>query len=212
MNEEFWLSRWRENKIAFHEATPHEFLTQHLKALDLRRGDTVFVPLSGKTLDIDWMLSEGLQVVGAELSQQAIEEVFARLDLVPMLTEVGSLICFEADGLRLFMGDFFELDGEMLGKVHGVYDRAALVALPAETRLAYAEHLAAITKNAPQLAIAYSYEQSQTPGPPFSVPTPAIEELYRGHYRCFPVDSRLIQGPLATRCSGEENAMLLVPN
>jgi len=212
MNEEFWQSRWRENKIAFHEAAPHEFLKRHLQALDLREGDTVFVPLCGKTIDIDWLLSQGLQVVGIEFNQQAIEEVFERLDLVPTLTEIGPLLRYDAGALSIFLGDFFELGSEALGKVHAIYDRGALVALPEQTRNAYAKHITAVTDKAPQLLIAYSYDQLQTAGPPFSVPTPAIEKLYREGYRCTPIDSRLIKGPLAERCSGEENAMVLLAN
>lgn len=212
MDEQFWQSRWRENNIAFHEPTAHEFLRRHLKSLDLRSGDTVFVPLCGKTLDIDWLLQKELRVVGIEFNQSAIEEVFTRLDLEPKITEHGPLRRFATDDLTLYLGDFFELSPELLGHVHAVYDRAALVALPEDTRAKYAYHLAEISGHAPQLAIAYSYDQSQTQGPPFSVPTPAVQGLYRGHYRCLPVDSRLIEGPLAARCRGEENALLLVPN
>ncbi|MEM6909784.1 MAG: thiopurine S-methyltransferase [Pseudomonadota bacterium] len=211
MQREYWQDKWRENKIGFHEPAPHVFLRNHLKSLDLRAGETVFVPLCGKTLDLDWLLGNGLRVIGVEFNQTAIEEVFERLDLVPALTENGPLLRFEAGGLTLYLGDFFDLDRATLGKVHAVYDRAALVALPKETRARYAAHLAEITGSAPQLAIVYSYDQSQTQGPPFSVPTPVVEGLYRETYRCIPVDSKIIEGPLAARCSGEENAMLLVP-
>lgn len=212
MDKQFWQTRWRENKIAFHEPKAHDFLQRHLKSLDLRGGDTVFVPLCGKTLDIDWLLQKGLKVIGIEFNQGAIEEVFARLDLEPTIIETGSLRRFEAGDLTLYLGDFFELSAEQLGHVHAVYDRAALVALPDETRTRYASHLSLISAHAPQLAIAYSYDQSQTQGPPFSVPTPSVQGLYHEHYRCVPVDSRLIEGPLAARCQGEENALLLVPN
>ncbi|MEL6829297.1 MAG: thiopurine S-methyltransferase [Pseudomonadota bacterium] len=212
MDQEFWQERWRTNRIAFHEKKPHQFLREHLKSLDLRKGDTVFVPLCGKSCDIDWLLSQGLQVVGIELNQQAIESVFDRLELAPRLSELGNLFRYEAGGLVLYLGDFFDLSAEQIGKVHATYDRAALVALPEDMRPRYADHLASITERAPQLTIAYSYDQKQTPGPPFSVPARKIKRLYADAYHCVPLDSRLIQGPLATRCSGEENALLLVPN
>lgn len=212
MDKQFWQSRWSENKIAFHEPKAHEFLRRHLKSLDLSGGDIVFVPLCGKTLDIDWLLQKGLKVVGIEFNRGAIEAVFARLNLEPTITEHGALQRFAVDDLALYLGDFFELSAGQLGPVHAVYDRAALVALPDETRMKYAHHLSIISDYAPQLAIAYSYDQSQTQGPPFSVPTPSVQGLYRNHYRCVPVDGRPIEGPLAARCQGEENALLLVPN
>lgn len=171
----------------------------------------MFVPLCGKTLDIDWLLAAGVRVIGIEYNQSAIEEVFDRLDLVRAITPRGELVEYEAGGLRIYMGDFFELTAERLGKVHAVYDRAALVALPDETRVKYAARLAEVTGRALQLTLSYSYEQSQTPGPPFSVPTAMVQKLYADLYDCLPIDSRMIEGPLATRCSGEENAILLVP-
>lgn len=211
MDKEFWQSRWRENKIAFHEPRAHDLLKLHFKSLGLRQGDVVFLPLCGKTLDIDWLLAAGMCVVGIEYNQAAIDGVFDRLDLIPTLNMKGSLVEYEAGGLRIFKGDFFELTAQQLGKVHAVYDRAALVALPGTTRAKYASHLADITKRSPQLAVSYSYDQSQTPGPPFSVPIASVQKLYANLYDCHAIDSRMIEGPLATRCSGEENALLLVP-
>lgn len=211
MDKEFWQSRWRENRIAFHEPRAHDLLKLHFKSLSLRQGDVVFVPLCGKTLDLDWLLAAGMRVTGIEYNQAAIEEVFDRLNLVPNLTTKGSLVGYEADGLRIYHGDFFELTAQQLGKVHAVYDRAALVALPETTRAKYASHLADITKRSPQLTVSYNYEQSQTCGPPFSVPNATVQKLYADLYDCHTIDSRMIEGPLAKRCSGEENALLLVP-
>ena len=51
-----------------------------------------------------------------------------------------------------------------LGKVDAVYDRAALVALPAPMRQRYARHLGALGADAPQLLISFDYAQSQLPG------------------------------------------------
>ncbi|MEO0461516.1 MAG: thiopurine S-methyltransferase [Pseudomonadota bacterium] len=211
MDESFWQARWRKNKIAFHEPQAHEFLREHFTALDLSKGATVFVPLCGKTLDIDWLLAKCLHVIGIEFNQSAIEEVFRRLNLTPKISQHGKLIKYEAGELALFQGDFFELSADQLGKVHAIYDRAALVALPEETRQRYAQHLADIAGAAPQLVISYSYDQTQTEGPPFSVPTPVLRKLYLDHYSCLSLDRRQIEGPLATRCSGEESILLLVP-
>ena len=211
LDKEFWQKRWRENRIAFHEPRVHDLLKLHFKSLGLRKGDAVFVPLCGKSLDIDWLLTAGVRVVGVEFNKAAIEEVFDRLDMTPTLTTKGKLVEYECDGLRIYEGDFFDLTTQQLGKIHAVYDRAALVALPADTRERYAARLSEITNCAPQLILSYSYDQSQTAGPPFSVPTAVLKKLYANAYNCLSIDSRLIEGPLATRCSGEENALLMIP-
>ncbi|MEO1044035.1 MAG: thiopurine S-methyltransferase [Pseudomonadota bacterium] len=209
MQEEFWQSRWQENRIAFHEPVAHPFLEAHFDALDLDAGNTVLVPLCGKTLDIDWLLARGVKVVGIEFHQAAVEEVFARLGLLPEQTEANGLKCFHHGNLTLYVGDFFALPQALLGDVHAIFDRGALVALPEEIRIRYAAQLADITQNAPQLLISYDYDQRQTEGPPFSIPQSAVEQLYESIYRCSLLAERTIEGPLAERCSGIEYALHL---
>ncbi|MDA4847576.1 thiopurine S-methyltransferase [Hoeflea poritis] len=211
MDEEFWQIRWRENRIGFHEGRPHEQLVDHVESLGLSEGDTVFVPLCGKSLDLDWLLSRNLRVVGAEFNRQAVEEVFARQSLVPEIRDAGSLIRFSADALDIFVGDVFALTAAMLGAVDAVYDRAALVALPPETRPGYASHLSGITGQAKQLLIGLDYDQAQMNGPPFSVPEEEIRRLYESGYGAELISRRPISGPLARRCSGTEEAWLLIP-
>jgi len=70
----------------------------------------------------------------------------------------------------------------MLGQIDAVYDRAALVALPKDMRDRYTQHLVAITGNAPQLLIAFAYDQSLMDGPPFSVSSEEIDAHYAAHF------------------------------
>ena len=211
MDEEFWQARWRENRTGFHENRPHTQLLEHFDSLGLHAGDTVHVPLCGKSLDLDWLIARRLRVIGVEFSRQAVEEVFARQSLVPEIRNAGSLVCFSADALEIFVGDVFELTGAMFGAVDAVYDRAALVALPADTRPAYAAHLCETTGHAKQLLISLDYDQAQMNGPPFSVPEAEIRRLYENGYGVELLSRRDISGPLAQRCSGTEEAWLLNP-
>lgn len=209
MEEEFWQTRWREQRIAFHENRPNDLLEQHVHRLDLNPGDRVFLPLCGKAVDLDWLADKQLQIVGVEFNQGAVEEVFARRGLTPEVGSFGALTAFQAANLILFVGDFFELTREMIGPIDAIYDRAALVALPDETRSLYVKTLPELTGSARQLLISYDYDQSQTEGPPFSVPNAEIERLYQDRYAVEPVASRAITGSLAKRCSGQENVLLL---
>ena len=211
MDEEFWQIRWRENRIAFHENRPNSLLVSHFHRLGLAKGDTVFVPLSGKAVDLDWLSAQKLRVVGVEFNRQAVEEVFARRNIVPDVRTVGRMRRYRAEAFEMFVGDFFDLTADMLGAVDAVYDRAALVALPPDTRANYARHLADITNKARQLLISFDYDQSQTLGPPFSVPGQDISRLYDGLYSAELLASREISGPLAERCQGSENVWLLDP-
>lgn len=211
MDEAFWQQRWRDNKIAFHEEQGNALLRAHFHRLSLQAGARVFVPLCGKAHDLAWIAAQGCRVVGIELNRSAVEAVFAALGADPEVESLGDLTRYSTGTLELFVGDFFDLSRERLGPVDAIYDRGALVALPAAMRTSYARHLTALTKTASQLLISYEYDQTQTEGPPFSVSDAEISELYADRYKQEHIAGAAISGPLAERCSGTENAWLLSP-
>ena len=155
MDASFWHQKWADNNIAFHNSEVNPLLVKHFEALALEKGDRIFVPLCGKTLDIAWLLSKGYRVAGAELSKVAIEQLFAELGVEPDVTEQGEMTRYSATDIDIFVGTIFALSHERLGAVDAVYDRAALVALPGEMRDRYTTHLTEIINKAPQLLISY---------------------------------------------------------
>lgn len=207
MDHDFWLTRWQNNQIGFHEGTANTLLTAHLAALRLPPGARIFVPLCGKTQDMAWLRAQGFTLCGAELSRLAIEQFFAELGITPLITHTGALECFEAAGVKIFAGDIFALDAATLGPVDAIYDRAALVALPPPLRQTYAAHLIALTNNAPQLLITLEYDQTKLAGPPFSVPGREVEALYAS-YRLTCVETRAAAGGLKG-VPAQESAWLL---
>ncbi|MBO9464357.1 thiopurine S-methyltransferase [Tropicibacter sp. R15_0] len=211
MQESFWQARWSEGRIGFHEPAANPLLTRFLPQLTLTPADHVFVPLCGKSFDLDWLLSQGLRVTGIEFNQAAVEEVFDRLSLPPQITETGALTRYQAGDLTLYCGDVFALTANDLGPVTAIYDRAALVALPPETRPLYAAHLIKITQSAPQLLIGFDYDQTLTDGPPFSTPQDEISQHYADRYAITELLSQPITGPLGARTQGMEQAWLLTP-
>ena len=211
MEAAFWHQRWESGEIAFHEAKPHRFLRAHWDKLNLEESSVVFLPLCGKSLDIDWLLTLGHCVVGVELNAGAVEEVFARLGLIPQRDEFEGLERLRAGHLTVYVGDFFKLGQAHLGAVSGVFDRGALVALPDAMRRDYVSHLAALTPGARSLTVSYAYEEGQTQGPPFSVPFADVEALFAATHTARQIDSAPINGPLAHRCEGDEIATMLTP-
>lgn len=178
MEHNFWLDRWQTNQIGFHLADANPLLVKHFKSLALPAGSRIFIPLCGKTLDIAWLLSQGHRVVGAELVEMAIIQLFDQLGVAPHISSVGELKRYSAHNIDIFVGDIFKIKADMLGTVNAVYDRAALVALPSEMRIQYTAQLKAITQNAPQLLITFEYDQSLVPGPPFSVNAAEVKTHY----------------------------------
>ena len=209
MDQNFWHERWEQGKIAFHEKAVNPLLVKHFDELALARGGRVFLPLCGKTLDIAWLLAKGCRVVGAELSKLAIEQLFAELNVKPVMVRAGKLEHYRALNLDVFVGDFFDLSREPLGRVDAVYDRGALVALPEATRPHYAAHLMDITNNAPQLLIGYEYQQSLVDGPPFSISNQEVERHYGANFDLTLLASVDVQGGLKGMCAAKESVWLL---
>ncbi|WP_111894742.1 thiopurine S-methyltransferase [Acinetobacter sp. MB5] len=182
MQEEFWHKRWENNQIGFHQIKPNPFLIEYFSALNVKPHARIFVPLSGKTLDISWLLAQGCRVVAIELSQIAVDALIEQLGLQFEISTSGTLTHYYHPQIEIFSGDFFQLSEAQLGSVNAIYDRAALVALPENMRSQYAQHLIKITHTAPQFLISYEYDQTLFEGPPFCVNRAEVERLYAKDY------------------------------
>lgn len=212
MEAEFWHKRWEDNHIPFHEGKPNTLLVRHLEALQLAKGSRVFIPLCGKTRDFGWLRGEGFRTVGAELSEIAIQQLFEELGVTPSISEAGTQKLYSADGIHIFVGDIFELTAETLGPVDAIFDRAAMVAMPASMRQRYVTQVAKISKTAPQLLTCFEYDQNLLEGPPFDVKQPEVEELYREHYDVSLVERVPIKGGLKGKCPADAALWMLTPH
>lgn len=182
MEKDFWLERWKQNVIGFHQNEINPDLRQHWQDLQLADGTEVFVPLCGKSHDLLWLREQGHTVLGVELSVVAVQAFFKENNYVPHHITGKKFESYEAEGIRILCGDFFDLDKIDLASTGAVYDRASLVALLPEMRGRYARHLTSILPPATQiLLITFDYPQAQMAGPPFAVCTDEVESLYREH-------------------------------
>ncbi len=209
MDANFWQQRWGKNDIAFHNSEANPLLVEHFQELSLIKGCRVFLPLCGKTLDIAWLLSNGYRVAGAELSKIAVNQLFTELGMDPKISEMDNLYHYSAKNIDIFVGDIFNLSGNMLGSVDAIYDRAALVALPEQMRDRYTAHLTKITDKAPQLLICYEYDQNLMDGPPFSISNEEVRQHYQDNYDLTLIVSTNVSGGLKGKCAAKENVWLL---
>lgn len=209
MQAEFWHQRWANNQIGFHESKPNPLLVTYFEKLNLQAGSRVFLPLCGKTLDIAWLLSQRVHVLGAELSETAVKQLFRDLGIEPTITSCGALTRHSAQNIDIYVGDIFDLSAEHLGAVDAIYDRAALVALPELIRSQYTQHLVEVTKSASQLLIAFDYDQSQMDGPPFSINADKVRSYYSNTYSVTRLESNAVPGKLKGKCEAEEQVWLL---
>lgn len=211
MEAKFWLNKWEQNEIGFHKSDANPLLVKHLNALALEEGDRIFLPLCGKTLDIGWLMQQGFRVVGAELSELAIEQLFTQLDLKPKITDVGGLKLFSANSIDIFVGDIFDLTQDLIGPVDAIFDRAALVALPQDMRITYAKHLIDITQSAPQLLLTFEYDASAISGPPHSILKEEVTSHYSKNYQLETLELLKIPGGFRGTLEAKEHVWLLTP-
>lgn len=209
MEHDFWRDRWKNDQIGFHEKDGNKLLARHFDAIELAEGSRYFLPLCGKTGDIAQLLIKGYRVVGVELVEKAIQQLFEELGVVPDVSDAGPFKRYSAPDIDVYVGDFFALTLDILGPVDAVYDRAALVAFPADMRTRYTAHLAAITKHARQMLITFEYDQSDMDGPPFNVHEDEVRRHYGAAYEIELVRRKVIPEGLKGEVAAHETVWLL---
>jgi thiopurine S-methyltransferase len=184
MDADFWLQRWQEGQIGFHRDDVMPLLEKHWSSLQLSEGSRVLVPLCGKSLDMHWLAAQGHRVLGVELSPLAVTQFFEEAGLEPVRTTTRYGEHFSAGPVEIILGDAFALDPALLADVAGVYDRAALIALPPDLRLRYRDTVyASLPAGCQGLLITLEYPQAEKAGPPFSVAQPEVETLFAAPWR-----------------------------
>lgn len=191
MEAEFWLGRWREGRTHFHQDQVMPLLRKHWPTLQVAAGSRVLVPLCGKSLDMPWLASQGFQVLGVELSPLAVEQFFSEHGLEPGTHETSQGKHYTAGAIEIICGDIFDLNAQTLASCQAVYDRAALIALPADMRPAYVNHVYnQLPEGCESLLITLDYPQEQMDGPPFSVPDAEIQTLFASRTRAEVIERR----------------------
>jgi thiopurine S-methyltransferase len=209
MEANFWHQKWQRGEIGFHREHANPLLVTYLGQLNLDQGSRIFLPLCGKTRDIAYLLSIGYQVVGAELSELAIHDLFQELSIEPNITQVEHATHYHAENIDIFVGDIFKLSPELLGKIDAIYDRAALVALPLTMRLDYGKHLMHLTQDAPQLLITMEYQQELIDGPPFSISEQEVQQHYANTYAIALMEKPDIEGGIKGKVPALEAVYIL---
>jgi thiopurine S-methyltransferase len=176
MQPDYWLERWQEGRIGFHRADVNPRLALHHPRV---LGETirVLVPLCGKSADLEWLAVQGHEVVGIELSDVAARAFFSERSIEPERREQPPFVEYRHGAIAILVGDFFAATPELTGYCDGVYDRAALIALPEDLRARYAAHLPALlAPKAKLLLLTLDYDAQG--GPPFAVPPSEVELRY----------------------------------
>ena len=221
MDANFWQQRWQEGRIGFHKSDVNPQLIKYFSALALPVGSKVLVPLCGKSVDMVWLARAGYNVVGIELVESAVQAFFTEQNITPNITEFTSAtdksILKRYQGqlaeqtISLWAADIFALSATDIGKINAVYDRAALIALPAEMRADYSAQIVELSNNAPQLLITLNYDQSKKDGPPFSISQQQLQQYYVADYKLIELASQSSTLNAVSELAVTEQVWLLKP-
>ena len=180
-----WLNRWENNKIGWHAEQINSQLIEYLSELNLAKKDKIFVPLCGKSLDMIYLLNQGLSIVAVEMSDLAIEQFFKENKLPFKTSKINSFKLYEGERIQIYCGDFFALNSKHLDAVKAVYDRASLIALDKVLRQKYVKHLNDIIDvDVRILLLTLDYPQHQRIGPPFAVSKTEVDLLFGMSFQC----------------------------
>lgn len=179
-----WLARWQDNKIGWHVDVVNQSLVDYLELLELEPGDNVFLPLCGKSIDLIYLSEMGYSVIGVELSPVGVVQFFVDNNLQYVVSEVDGFSLYQSECIKIYCGDYFNLNAGHLLSVSAVFDRASLIALDLDLREKYTVHLTAIIPfDARILLLTLIYPQHQMSGPPFSVSDSEVESLFSSAFK-----------------------------
>lgn len=183
MDRVYWENVWRDEDLGFHQSQVNPHLQRFWARLGLAPEARVLVPLCGKSLDMNWLLSEGHDVIGVDLSRRAQEEFLAARDEPIRFSEREGLRMAYQGQLIFVAGDVFHLRQDMLRSVDAVYDRAALVALPPAVRQNYALFLAQCLKPGARILLVTRQAVEARQAPPFNISEQEVKQLYQGNFQ-----------------------------
>ena len=221
MNSEFWQQRWQEGRIGFHKSDVNPELIKYFSNLALPIGSRVLVPLCGKSVDMVWLACAGYDVVGIELVESAVQAFFAEQNITPTITELTSAADkstlkryqgqLAGQTITLWAADIFALSTIDIDAINAIYDRAALIALPANMLADYSTHIVKLSNNAPQLLITLNYDQSKKDGPPFSISHEQLHQYYSADYKIVELASKSSTLNATSEILATEHVWLLKP-
>ena len=221
MDSEFWQQRWQEGRIGFHKSDVNPELIKYFSNLALPIGSRVLVPLCGKSIDMVWLACAGYDVVGIELVESAVQAFFTEQNITPTITEFTSAADkstlkryqgqLAGQTITLWAANIFALSAIDIDAINAIYDRAALIALPANMRADYSRHIVKLSDNAPQLLITLNYDQSKKDGPPFSITQQQLHQYYSADYKIVELASNSSTLNAASEILVIEHVWLLKP-
>ncbi|ELT88821.1 hypothetical protein CAPTEDRAFT_201073 [Capitella teleta] len=161
-----------------------------------RRGIRIFLPLCGKSLDIQFLRSKGHKIVGVEFAEMPIraflEEHSIEYELADMPSIEGQVFKALDGSLKIYQCDIFKFDASAEDLFDAVWDRGAFGAINHHQREQYVDLLKMILKPDSKILLnTFNYDQREYSGPPHCLLDEDIQRLFGDFFtieNCEPLD------------------------
>ena len=189
-----WIQRWEDNRTPFHLDIVNPWLKRFHEQITGGTGCRVLLPLCGKSLDLVWLMEQGHDVVGVDVSRRALETLYKENNLTGEHERAGPFHVYRHPRLVTYAGDFFKLEPGRTGLFQLIYDRAALIALPPTEWAHYVRHLHTFLQPGGRIfLITLEYDQVAMDGPPYSITPEQVHELFADHLDVEPLATENLQ-------------------
>ena len=173
-----------------HGTEVDKYLKKHLNRLTGGKANcTIFVTFCGNSPDPAWLCEQGHSVVGCEISETAVKELFQNKVLggaIPYeIQDKGEIKIYSAtDGkkLQVYVGDFFgSLSPELTGKFDCIWDSHGIVSIPISLHDPFAKKVVKFLKPGGRMFFStsdYDITKLKTGPAPCPMSTARLGELF----------------------------------
>ena len=180
----------KEYESGGHGTEVDKYLKKHLNRLTGgNAGCNIFVTFCGNSPDLAWLCEQGHTVVGCEISETAVKELFENKVLggaIPYeFQERGDIKIYSAtDGkkLQVYVGDFFgSLSPDLTGTFDCIWDSHGIVSIPIPLHEPFAKKVVAFLKPSGRMFFSTSdYDITKLKSGPAPCPmsTTRLKELF----------------------------------
>lgn len=180
----YWGYRYEVGHTDWNTEKVHPLLEKHYNKLNPNgKPMKVLVPLCGMSVDMNWLVNKGMQVIGVDIAYQSLEKFMSLSGqdwTETAVSELGpnaKLFTRTDDKIKLYLGDFMKFSRGLEGTFDFVYDCDGLRVLDSGLTPSFAATIKNLMNPGGRLlldAIAYDKKilQDENFKPPMPVPPP----------------------------------------
>lgn len=180
-NNQYWCDRWDNNDVnSFNQQEPNQFLTKHLPTFNLQSGQTCIVPLCGISIDMIYLASLKIKVIGIEISETAVKSFFNKHQIpYTILSTPNNHTIYCSENINIIISDIFKITkDDFITKSSLWYDRGGYIALPLYLRPDYANKMHELCQFDTKVLLITSVHDGDQDNPAFSITEAEIQNHF----------------------------------